>query len=87
MSQVTGRIINYRVGIRSQINDQILVQLSSASEAGKLVGKKIVWKQNKRAAPHVGKIIGLHGKKGVVKAKFARSIPGQAIGTVVTVVA
>jgi ribosomal protein L35AE/L33A len=28
----------------------------------------------------IGKIMGLHGKKGVVTAKFHKGVPGQAIG-------
>jgi ribosomal protein L35AE/L33A len=30
--------------------------------------------------------VDLHGKKGVVKAKFRKGVPGQAIGTTVEVV-
>jgi ribosomal protein L35AE/L33A len=28
----------------------------------------------------IGRIMGLHGKKGVVTAKFRKGIPGQALG-------
>jgi ribosomal protein L35AE/L33A len=34
----------------------------------------------------IGKIMGFHGKKGVVKAKFRKGVPGQALGTIVELV-
>jgi len=34
----------------------------------------------------IGKIVGLHGKKGVVRAKFRKGVPGQALGTTVELV-
>ena len=30
-----------------------------------------------------GKIVGAHGKNGMVRAKFVHGVPGQAIGTIV----
>ena len=30
-----------------------------------------------------GKIIGFHGKNGVVRVKFDKGVPGQALGTTV----
>ena len=45
------------------------------------MGQKVVWKGANKT--HVGKIAGFHGKKGVVRAKFKKGVPGQAIGTVV----
>jgi large subunit ribosomal protein L35Ae len=59
--------------------------MADISEAGKLVGKKVVWVNGKN--PHAGRIIGVHGRNGVVKAKFAKGVPGQAIGATVTIVA
>jgi large subunit ribosomal protein L35Ae len=46
-----------------------------------LLGQKVVWKGANKML--VGKIIGFHGKKGVVRAKFKKGVPGQAIGTAV----
>jgi ribosomal protein L35AE/L33A len=34
----------------------------------------------------IGKIAGFHGKKGVVKVKFRKGVPGQALGTTVELV-
>lgn len=52
--------------------------------AGKLVGQKVLWAKGKNAVR--GKIVGTHGRTGTVRAKFARPVPGQAIGTIVELV-
>jgi len=58
--------------------------VNSVSLAGQLIGRKVVWKEGKNTL--IGKIVGLHGKKGVVKAKFHKGVPGQAIGATVELV-
>ena len=85
MSQpIYGRIMNYRIGIRTQYSRECLIQFNgvdSAAQAGRLLGQKVVWKGEKRKL--IGKIIGLHGKNGTVRAKFRKGVPGQALGTTV----
>jgi len=56
----------------------------SVSLAGQLIGRKVVWKKGKNR--HMGKIVSLHGKKGVVRVKFKKGVPGQALGTTVELV-
>jgi large subunit ribosomal protein L35Ae len=84
---VYGRIVNYRIGIRTQMSRECLVQFAdvvSAAQAGQLVGKKVVWKgENKK---FIGKIVGFHGKNGAVRVKFKKGVPGQALGTTVELV-
>jgi len=58
--------------------------VNSVSLAGRLIGRKVVWKKGKNKL--IGKIVGLHGKKGVVRAKFRKGVPGQALGTTVELV-
>jgi large subunit ribosomal protein L35Ae len=87
MSQpVIGRIINYRIGIREQMSKEILVQVigGESVQTGKFIGKKVVWKN--ATAKLVGQVVGLHGKNGVLKAKFKKGVPGQAIGTTVEII-
>ena len=83
MSQsVYGTIVNYRVGIRTQMPKWCLIQIlgeNSVSRVGQLVGRKMILKFGKNS--FVGRVIGLHGKKGIVKVKFQKGIPGQAFGT------
>jgi large subunit ribosomal protein L35Ae len=84
---IYGTIVNYRIGIGTQNPRECLIQfahVNSASLAGQLVNRKVVWKQGK--IKFIGKIAGPHGKKGVVKVKFQKGVPGQALGTTVELV-
>ena len=88
MSQSTyGTIVNYRIGIRTQKPKECLIQFArggSASDVGRLVGRKVVLMEGKKK--FIGKIVGLHGKKGVVRARFRRGVPGQALGKTVELI-
>lgn len=79
--------MNYRIGIKTQMSKECLVQINdvvTTAQAGPLFGKKVMWKNaNKKV---IGKIVGLHGKKGVVRVKFDKGMPGQAIGTTIEIV-
>ena len=81
--KIIGRIINYRIGIRTQQSKECLIEFKNikSASAGKLIGQKVVWNNGKNK--FTGKIMGLHGRNGMVRVKFARPVPGQAIGTVV----
>lgn len=84
MSQpVYARITNYHIGIRTQASKEILIEVIGAESAktGKFIGKKIVWKN--LTCQLVGQIIGLHGKNGMLRARFKKGVPGQAIGSIV----
>jgi len=59
-------------------------RVNSVSLAGPLIGRKVVWKQGKSKL--IGKIVGLHGRKGVVRVKFRKGVPGHALGTTVELV-
>ena len=76
--------MNYRIGIRTQSSRECLIKfdgVGSAAQAGPLMGQKVVWKSANKTL--IGKILGFHGKRGVVKAKFKNGVPGQALGTTV----
>ena len=82
--KVHGRITNYRTGIREQTSNECLIEfenVTSASLASKLVGQKVTWKNG--TTKLIGNIRGPHGKNGMVRVRFARGVPGQAIGTIV----
>ncbi len=80
--------MNYRTGIRTQSSRECLIQfvgVDSAAQVGPLMGQKVVWKgENKKL---IGKIVGFHGKNGVVRVRFKKGVPGQALGTTVELVA
>lgn len=53
----------------------------SVALAGQLIGRKVIWKKGN--SRHAGRVVGLHGKKGMVRVRFTRGVPGQALGTTV----
>ena len=78
---VQGRIVNYRTGPKAQYSRQCLIEfesVNSGSLAGKLVGQKVTWTNG--ATKFVGKITAAHGRNGLVLARFAHGVPGQAMG-------
>ncbi|MEM3536692.1 MAG: 50S ribosomal protein L35ae [Candidatus Bathyarchaeia archaeon] len=84
---IQGVIVNYRVGPKNQKSKECLIEFShvkSASEASRLIGRKVAWKAGKNKL--IGKIVALHGKKGLVRARFRKGVPGQALGTTVELV-
>ena len=87
--KLSGRITNYRTGIKAQMPKECLIEfdtITSASLAGKIVGQKVVWENGLNLKSHTGKIVGAHGRNGMVRVKFARALPGQAIGTIVELI-
>lgn len=84
---VQGIITNYRVGPKTQKSKECIIRFShveSVAEASRLIGRKIAWKSERKKT--VGKIVALHGKKGLVRARFRKGLPGQALGTTVELV-
>ena len=85
MSQkIKGRITNYHIGIKSQQSKECLIEFKTITSVGALVGQKVVWVNGKNRFP--GKIVGIHGRNGMVRVRFARPVPGQAIGTDVEII-
>ena len=84
---ILGVIESYRVGPRTQKPKECIIRfahVTSVSEAGRLIGRKVAWKIGKNKI--VGKIVALHGKKGLVRARFRKGVPGQALGTSIELV-
>ncbi|MFH0714863.1 MAG: 50S ribosomal protein L35ae [Candidatus Diapherotrites archaeon] len=78
-----GTIIHYRRGVATQTDNQFIVEVEgvdSRSKAAKLMGKKAVWKSSSgKQIP--GKVVHTHGDNGSIRIRFARGLPGQAIGS------
>jgi large subunit ribosomal protein L35Ae len=82
--KVHGRITNYRTGPKEQTSNECLIEfenVTSVALASKLVGQKVTWKNG--TSKLIGKIRGPHGKNGMVRVRFVRGVPGQAIGSIV----
>ncbi len=83
----TGWILGYRRGPNSQYPNQVLLKIDGVNdyrEASRFIGAKIVLK-DRYGNVFTGKVVKIHGRKGVVRAVFEPNIPGQAIGLPVRV--
>jgi len=83
LSQIfSGIIVNYRTGPKTQRSKECILKfpgINSSDEAAQLIGRKVAWSAGKREIR--GKIVALHGKSGLVRARFRRGLSGQAMGT------
>lgn len=78
-----GVVTSYRRGKHLQNPNQVLLifeDIESRAEAATLVGRKVRW-TSAEGREFLGKVLGVHGNSGVVRAKFRTNLPGQAIGT------
>ncbi len=78
----TGLVLGYRRGSNTQYENQVLLKIdgvSDRSKASQLIGWKVLFVDNK-GNRFYGKIVGVHGGKGVVIGVFKPNLPGQAIG-------
>jgi len=88
VSQVLqGFVIGYRTGPKTQKSKECILhfpEIKSPSEASRLIGRKVAWPVGKRRIR--GKIVALHGKGGLVRARFRKGLPGPALGTTVEII-
>ena len=80
-------ITNYRRGRHTQTDSHMVIQVpgtDSREAAEKLVGKSVTWKSPAQKEIK-GTILAPHGNKGAVRAKFETGMPGQAIGSKVSI--
>ncbi len=78
----TGLIVGYRRGPNTQYERQVLIRvdgIASRGEASRLIGWRVLYCDTK-GNKYRGKIIGVHGTRGIVIAVFKPNLPGQAIG-------
>jgi large subunit ribosomal protein L35Ae len=78
-----GVVTSYRRGKHLQHPNQVLLLfdgIESRKEAAVLVGRQVKW-TSEQGRDFIGKVIGVHGNSGAVRAKFRTNLPGQAIGT------
>ncbi len=68
-----GVIVGYRTGPKTQRSKECILKfpnIKSPGEAARLVGRKVAWPVGERSIKR--KIVGLHGKSGLVRARFRR---------------
>lgn len=82
-----GTVLGYRKGSHTQNVNQVLVDFGfkDAKEAEKSIGKLCIWR-SPSGKEIKGQVLAIHGRKGVVRAKFTPNLPGQAATTKVELV-
>jgi large subunit ribosomal protein L35Ae len=84
---VEGVIVSCRRGPKTQKPKEYILRFpgnESVGVAARLVGRKVAWPIRKHKA--IGKIVALHGKNGLVRARFRKGVPGQALGSLVEII-
>ncbi|RLG91316.1 MAG: 50S ribosomal protein L35ae [Candidatus Hecatellales archaeon] len=79
-------VINFRIGLKTQKNNELLLKIPNiedSSRAAGYIGKKVVCLLGSKKIH--GKIVDVHGKNGVVRARFKKGLPGDVVGTKVLV--
>ena len=82
-----GFIVSHRIGPKTQRSKECILKfpnVKSSSEAARFIGRKVAWPVEERKVR--GKIVALHGKKGLVRVRFRKGVPGQALGTPVEII-
>lgn len=85
----TAKVIQFRRGRKTFKPRHFLLEIPAIDTREKamgFVGKTAEWKSpGKEPKIIIGKISSAHGGNGVVRAIFEKGLPGQAIGTEVTI--
>ena len=80
-----GVITNYRIGRKTQHPRECLIRVlvTEASEARRLIGWRVAWPSDD---PKIfGRVAGTHGRKGTLRARFDKGLPGQALSDIVKI--
>lgn len=79
---IKGVIVNYKTGCKVQYTRHVLVKVPEITNIGlasRLLNRKAIWISPSGKQIH-GKVVAVHGKRGIVRVMFKRGLPGQAIG-------
>ena len=82
-----GVIVSCRRGPKTQKPNEYILRfpgIESVGGAAHLMGRKVAWPIRKHKT--IGKIVALHGKNGLVRARFKKGVPGQALGSLVEII-
>ncbi|MFT4309700.1 MAG: 50S ribosomal protein L35ae [Candidatus Woesearchaeota archaeon] len=80
-------IASYRRGRHTQDTSQVILivnDVDNRDAASRMVGRKVLWKTTSGKELH-GEIVSAHGSKGAVRASMKNPLPGQAIGTKISI--
>ena len=75
-------LLNYRRGRHTQTTNQLLLGVEGCETkamASRFIGKRVVWR-SPSGKEIFGRITQPHGNRGVLRARFSRGLPGDALG-------
>jgi large subunit ribosomal protein L35Ae len=81
------RIVNYRRGKRTEYTNQYILEMDGVTDKAKAqeyVGKKVAWK-TPSGKEVTGKVTNTHGNGGALLARFDKGLPGQVLGSIVSI--
>ncbi len=84
---VKGVLMNYQRGTVRQRTQYGLIQLegiTSVSQAATYIGRSVILHFNEQKSNH-GRIVSVHGRNGVLRARFRRSLAAEALAKEVLV--
>jgi len=79
LGKLQGVVVSFRTGPKTQHSKECILKfpaIKTAEAAAQLIGRKVAWPVEKRTIR--GKIVALHGKNGLVRARFRKGLPGLA---------
>jgi len=82
-----GFVVSCRRGPKTQKPREYILRFSDVESVGgaaRLIGRKVACPIGKDGIR--GKIVALHGKNGLVRARFRKGMPGQAPGSLVEII-
>jgi len=81
----TGIIINHHIAYTKEVLVQV-AGVTSKKDAGRLIGKKATY-TDKKGNKYVGKVSGLHGRRGTLRVKFAKPLPSASLAKPINIAA
>lgn len=82
------RLISFRTARRHQQMRHMLLEIEGCdtrAKAARHIGSRVVWTTPAKRKIY-GKIVSPHGNRGVMRARFSKGLPGDALTTSVEVV-
>ena len=75
-------LLNYRRGRHTQTTNQFLIEVEGCETkamASRFIGKRVSWK-SPAGKEIFGKVTSPHGTRGVLRVRFSKGLPGDALG-------
>ncbi|MHC1586389.1 MAG: 50S ribosomal protein L35ae [Candidatus Hecatellaceae archaeon] len=75
-------IVNFRRGPKTQKNNELIIEIPRVhgkDEAAKFIGRKVIL-EAQSGKKFIGTVVSTHGRKGRLRVRFRKGIPGQLLG-------